>query len=202
MKPPRALFCRFPLGRPLGKPNDAAYQRRVIDAAFTLLERDSGPVLEEFPDVIEGEPDTPLACPVPPHHDPSLPKAVDEAVALRPAYDRQLAASGRTIVGKVLGPDRVPEAVGLFVRIAEGEAPWEELKALGVPRFVAQDIRAYFEEAAMALAAHVPAANQAEAWFFRNTAAGAAVRRAALRMKEAGAPQPDWGFLAPRVYLD
>ena len=30
--PPRGLYCEFPLGRPLGKPLDAAYQRRVLDA--------------------------------------------------------------------------------------------------------------------------------------------------------------------------
>jgi hypothetical protein len=202
VRPPRALYCRFPLGRPLGKPNDPPYQRKVLEAVFDLFERESGPVLEEFPDVIEGEADRPLACPVPPYSDPSLPKPVDEALALRPAYDRQLAATGRTIVGKILGPDQVPDVVGLFVRIAAGETPWEELKMLGVPRLVAQDVRAYYEEAAMALADHVPAAHQAEAWFFLKTAAGDAVRKAALTIREAGASQADWGFLVPRAYLE
>ena len=28
--PPRALYCEFPLGRPLGRPRDPAYQRRGI----------------------------------------------------------------------------------------------------------------------------------------------------------------------------
>ena len=35
-RPPRALHCEFPLGRPLGRPGDPALQRRVIDAAFAL----------------------------------------------------------------------------------------------------------------------------------------------------------------------
>ena len=202
MRPPRALYCRFPLGRPLGKPNDPIYQRMVLDAAFDLLESESGPVLEEFPNVIEGEADEPLACPLPPHSDPSLPKAVDEALALRPAYDRQLAATGRTVVGKVFGPDEVPDVVGLFVRIAASEAPWEDLKMLGVPRLVSQDVRGYYEEAAMAMADQVPGAHQAEAWFFLKTAAGDAVRRTALKMRDAGASQADWGFLVPRAYID
>lgn len=202
VKPPRALYCQFPLGRPLGKPNDAAYQRRVLDAAFQLLDRRSGPVVETFPDVIEGEAGVPLACPLPPHHDPSLPRAVDEAMGLRPAYDRQLAATGRTVVGKLFGPDQVPDIVGLFVRIAEGNAPWQELTALGVPRLVAQDVRGYYEEAAMAIADHVPGANQAEAWFFLKTAAGAALRKTALRMRDEGATQQDWGFIVPRTYLE
>jgi hypothetical protein len=174
----------------------------VLDAAFALLDRAEGPVLEDFPDVIAGEPDVPLACPLPPHNDPSLPRAVDEAMALRPAYERQLAATGRTVVGKLFGPDEVPEVVGLFVRIAANEAPWEELKALGVPRLVAQDVRGYYEEAAMALADHVPGAHQAEAWFFLKTAAGEALRKTALRMRDKGASQPDWGFIVPRTYLE
>jgi hypothetical protein len=183
-------------------PNDAAYQRRVLDAAFALIERPAGPVLEAFPDVIKGEPDVPLACPLPPQRDASLPRAVDEAMALRPAYDRQLAATGRTVVGKLFGPDEVPDVVAVFVRIAAHEAPWEDLKTLGTPRLVAQDVRGYYEEAAMALADHVPAANQAEAWFFLKTAAGEALRKTALRMRDEGAPQPDWGFIVPRVYLE
>lgn len=34
---PRGLFVPFPLGRPLGKPGDAAFQRRVLLAALGLL---------------------------------------------------------------------------------------------------------------------------------------------------------------------
>ena len=37
--PPRGLFCDFPLGRPLGVPGDPAFQRRVIERAFGMLER-------------------------------------------------------------------------------------------------------------------------------------------------------------------
>jgi hypothetical protein len=35
--PPRALFVDFPLGYPLGAPNDAALQTRIMLAAFELL---------------------------------------------------------------------------------------------------------------------------------------------------------------------
>ena len=40
------------MGRPMGKPNDPKYQKKVIRAAFNLLEAKLGPVLEDFPDVI------------------------------------------------------------------------------------------------------------------------------------------------------
>ena len=39
MKPPRAMWVPFILGRPLGQPNDPAFQRRVLRGALELLER-------------------------------------------------------------------------------------------------------------------------------------------------------------------
>src|SRR5258706_14491758 len=50
-RPPRPLMLPFVLGRPLGEPNDAPFQRRVLLRALRLLERQDGPVLlEHFPD--------------------------------------------------------------------------------------------------------------------------------------------------------
>ena len=37
--PPRALFVDYPLGYPLGAPNDASLQRRIILSALALLPR-------------------------------------------------------------------------------------------------------------------------------------------------------------------
>ena len=48
VRPPRALWVPFPFGRPLGAPKNAAVQRAVMLAAFALLERQHGPVLEDF----------------------------------------------------------------------------------------------------------------------------------------------------------
>jgi hypothetical protein len=48
VRPPRALWAPFPFGRPFGAPKNAAIQRRVMMAAFALLERKPGPVLEDF----------------------------------------------------------------------------------------------------------------------------------------------------------
>ena len=47
-RPPRALFVPYPMGFPLGAPNDPALQHRVIAAALALLDRMDVPVLEEF----------------------------------------------------------------------------------------------------------------------------------------------------------
>ena len=156
IRPPRALYCEFPLGRPLGRPGDPVFQRRVLEAAFRLLERPEVPVLEDFPERIEDKADSPLACPLPPRHDPELPAAVDEARALRPAYDRQFARSGRTTVGQAVDADGIPDAVAALVRIADGTT-LEEAGLPGSTRAVGLDVRAYYEEAALAIADHGPA---------------------------------------------
>src|ERR1700721_2901202 len=41
--PPRGLWTPFQLGRPLGEPEDSAFQRRVLLQALGLLERRDGP---------------------------------------------------------------------------------------------------------------------------------------------------------------
>ena len=48
IKPPRALFVPFPLGYPLGEPNNPELQTQVMRAAFALLARNDVPVLELF----------------------------------------------------------------------------------------------------------------------------------------------------------
>lgn len=48
LKPPRALWVPFPMGFPLGEPNNSDLQHQVIAAAFRLLQRNDVPVLENF----------------------------------------------------------------------------------------------------------------------------------------------------------
>ena len=70
MRPPRSLWVSFSFGRPLGVPNDAQFQHRVIAASLNLLERDRGPILEDYPvNAPEVSRETVPACPV------SFPKA-------------------------------------------------------------------------------------------------------------------------------
>jgi len=48
IQPSRALFVPFPLGYPLGEPNNTVLQTAIIQATFKLLTRDDGPVFESF----------------------------------------------------------------------------------------------------------------------------------------------------------
>jgi hypothetical protein len=105
MKPPRSLWVTFSLGRPLGVPNDPAFQHRVTAAALDLLNRDQGPVLEDFPeDAPAASHKTAPVCPV------TFPVVTDESTwrgqlrselsCLKPWYELGLRRrNGRTLVG-------------------------------------------------------------------------------------------------------
>jgi hypothetical protein len=197
MHPPRALYCEFPLGRPLGRPGDAVFQRDVLVRGLSLLERPSGPVLEDHPTIIEAD-ETPLSCALPPRFDPDEHPAVEEAKGLRKAYDRAAERRGISSVGRVLGPDDVPAALLEFDRIAKGD-DWLEVDLPGSDTISSvHDIRTYYEEAALELVdGPVPDGRAAEAWFYETTQAGKTIMAARQSMKDAGVPNPFWYYMAP-----
>jgi hypothetical protein len=196
MKPPRALHCQFPLGRPLGHPQDADFQHSVLAAGLALLTRTNGPVLEDYPETIESAAEQPLACALPARYDPDLHPAVDEAQALRGAYDRAVGASLRTSVGRVVEADGIPEAIAAMARIADG-TDWKEAGLPGDPIQTAHDIRSYYEELAVELADGPPGPWAAERWFYDVTEGGRTLMAARRAMKEAEAPFPIWFYMAP-----
>lgn len=103
LQPPRTLWVTFPLGRPLGLPNDPAFQHRVIAAGLDLLNRMSGPVLEDYPeDAPSVAVDDAPACPVTFRADTNTwhGRLTAELVNLAPWYDiGQRRRDGRTLVG-------------------------------------------------------------------------------------------------------
>jgi len=196
MMPPRTLYCEFPLGRPLGRPDDVELQLDVLNRALALLDSDE-PVFETHPLVIESE-ETPLACSIPPRFDAALPPAVDEAQGLRAAYDRSVDARGVTSVGRAIDADTVVEALDVLHQWAEGSS-WKETPLPGkITIAVCHDIRAYYTEAALELAAGpAPGARAVESWFYTETEAGKAMMAARTQLKEQGAPFPFWFYMAP-----
>ncbi len=188
------MFCDFPLGRPLGKPNDAAFQTQVLEHGLRLLGSTSQ-VVEDFPQSIQDDATEILMCPLPPRHDPDAHPAVDEARGLRPAYDRAVGKLGNRIgASRVLDADAVPTALEAFIRVSEG-VPWKEAGIPGIPARVAQDIRGYYEMAALEIADHTPAAWAGYRWYRDNTQAGAVIRSAQSAMKQAGVKEGLWKFL-------
>ena len=196
-RPPRILHCNFPLGRPLGRPGDAAFQHRVLAAAFALLDRTDVPVLVDFPETILDEPDVPLACSLPPRHDPALPAAIEEIQGLRPAWDRRRAAVGGSALSRLVDADELPALAQIVLDLAAG-ADWQQcgLTAAQIGE-AAVVLRAYYEDVAIELAGHTPAARQSESWLYRQTELGLALRRAQAALKAADAPRVAWFPFVP-----
>jgi len=197
MHPPRALYCEFPLGRPLGRPEDPEFQHDVLARAFALLDADSGPMLVDHPVIIE-ESSEALACAMPARFDPTLPACVDEARGIRRAYDREVAARGVSSVGRVVDADGVPAALEVLRQIADG-ANWKSVEIPGGNTIeLVHDIRNYYEEAALQLVdGPAPGGRAAEAWFYDATEAGRTVMAARKAIQEAGGPFPVWFYMAP-----
>lgn len=197
MLPPRTLYCEFPLGRPLGIPNDHHFQRSVLTAALTLIETATEPTIVDYPTVIQAETEA-LSCSMPPRFDPDLHPAVDEANGLRKAYDRGLARRGHTSVGRVIDADGVAAALLALDRIANG-TDWLEAGLPNTdPISTVHDLRAYYEEAALELVdGPTPGGRAAEEWFYEKTEAGAVTMTARRAMRSAQAPRAFWYYMAP-----
>ena len=157
VKPPRALWLNFPMGRPLGKPNDPDYQLKVIRAAFSLLDKSSGPVLEDFPDVIPVK-DGRMGYALPVELviakddigdvDQLVGEIESEMDALLVPYEAAIAARGRTTVGASELP--IQEFVPFIAEFVKGNNPKSPRKGLPpVPllKLVVEDLAAYYTEA-------------------------------------------------------
>ena len=206
MHPPRALHCDFPLGRPLGKVGDIEFQRSVLMAGLALLDAGDVPVFADYPVVLdEVDPDAePMTCTIPPRFNPNMPVEVDEALGYLSAYKRHAAKSNHTLVGLAVHAEQIPQAIELFIVIANG-GPWRELPMPGHlnadPQThiisLALDIRAYYEEAALEIINHVPEARATQAWFFGRTKSGDLLLRAKRRLIADDEPYKIYSNIAP-----
>ena len=151
----------FELGRPLGIPDDAPFQRRVARSALDLLARTDGPLIADYPEHIDEPADfTGWACPIDlaPSQVDSLEAEIDR---LATWYDRAVAAQGRTTVG-ISGLD-MAAAGKLVTQALDGRLPPAEALKEAI-----DDLRAYYLEAASAFPdAGTPRARKK--WFWDET---------------------------------
>ena len=175
MRPPRALWVPFQLGRPLGSPDARDFQLRVLRRALALLERRDGPVLlDDFADDEPGTVDDadwtpPLASP--PTGDAVGAMLNAELERLLPLYRRAVAARGRTTVG--LSGVGLPEGVGFVASCLSGTlaaSPTPALTDAQALRFVADDLKAAWTEAASL--AGQPSSRQLADWLWEHTVLG------------------------------
>ena len=192
MRPPRALAVGFPLGRPLGRPDDPAFQHAVLRSAFALLDEPRGPAFAMFPDAADPLPAS--AGPWPPDPLAGTDDPAAEVGAWRARYDAYVRARGRTSVGIAVGADGLADTAAAFARVAAG-TPFRDAGLPGNAVACALDLRTYFEEAALGATGRAPSPGGAEAWFLRETATGRTLRAARDAMRAADAPFPLWYYV-------
>ena len=178
MRPPRALWVPFPLGRPFGAPDNAEQQRRVLRRALALLEAPSGPVLVDFdePDAA-GEEDTAWVCPVsfapPSAEEDDIGRRVgDEVTMLRPWHDLGVERRGRTALGLSKVP--VEAAAEWLTAFTEGRAlppAVPERPLFDNLRWAAEDLKTFYYEAVTARPGSTSGA-RLESWFWEESAGG------------------------------
>jgi hypothetical protein len=211
-RPPRALWTTSQLGRPLGEPGDPAFQRRVLMAALSLLERTDGPViLEDFTEDPPGWKDTP-GWRAPRLHEVSdtleIPDAwatafEAELSAMQPLWQIAQARFGRTTVG--LSFQALAAWPGFVTRFLAGELP--TVPELATPalalRMLCDDIKAFYGEAAQA-EGPAPSAHQIDEWFWRHTVAGRlliALRTVAMASENNALKTVGGRFFVPAYWL-
>ena len=181
IRPPRALWVPFELGRPFGVPHDAAFQSRVLQALLDLFEATDGPVLVDYPEEAPGSgPDgmDGLACPMrfdaPNAEDETLEAAVlREIQELQPWYDLAFERRKRTTVGVTgLEIEQVARTLASWLTSpppnenVNGQSPAAMLK------LAVEDLRSfYFEAAAGQPQGDAIGSRQLADWFWEETSA-------------------------------
>jgi hypothetical protein len=151
IKPPRALWVPFELGRPLGPPGDAEFQKRVLMALLKLLEAPQGPVLEDFPeDEPESDEVTVLACPVDFARDTDVSDNSDEFLtafrreitAMRPWYDTAVNQRQRTTVGvSGINLEDLGDFIYAFVKGELPPNPRNDIPLASTLKFAVEDLK-------------------------------------------------------------
>ncbi len=183
----------FELGRPLGVPNDAEFQKRVLRAAFALLDAERGPLLidyaEDVPQSSSPESDAEamngMVCAV---DFPALPDAtaptseigialMKEIAALAPWYAVAVADRGRTTVG----PSGLPvieagKYLAAFLENQSAPCPRDDMPAASVLKLAYEDLKAYYTEA-ITMQPGFATSKRVEDWLFRESVLGTALWR-------------------------
>ena len=183
LRPPRALFVPFELGRPFGAPNEPDFQRRVLLDALKLLERNDGPFIEDFPDAPPGPPADMegWTCPVNlavPQNDLSDAEklALDlkqETALLRPWYEESIKNfNGRRLDGLTeYSPEEIIDFLVSFVDDPSIDSFIEGQPITRALKLTADDLKYFYYQAAMAKPGSVSDV-QISDWYYGETLAG------------------------------
>ena len=191
IKPPRALWVPFMLGRPFGAPNAPDFQRKVLRALLALFNRPAGPVLEDFPEdaPVDAVGETTFACPVSfvradATSDDLVAAMKREIAQLAPWYELARKRRGRTTVGvSGLTMEQAADYAGSYAKDAPAPVYDARLSAGVALKRACDDLKTYHYEAVVAQPGNL-SAQEIDRWFWFETAAGKiflAVQQACIR---------------------
>lgn len=216
IKPPRALYLDFPMGRPFGKPNDPMFQTKVIREALELLDSGTGgPSLKDCSEIIPVS-NARMGYALPDEFvvttdemgdvDALVEEVQSEITGLGAAYDAAVAARRRTTVGASELPlsDYAP-FIGEFVKGNKPKSPAKGLPPVVLLKLVTEDLSAYYTEART----HRDGIDDIELmgqWFWEETKAGKlvlGVEAIALKSEDKVLRQiVDLALITPRFWSD
>lgn len=184
IKPPRTLAVPYELGRPLGVPNDPAFQHRVLTAALDLFKHEGKPILslhEEASNQARTKDADNFSCPVTfAPKDTTLTRTQQveaELELLRPWYDRGFSTRKRTSVG--LADIDINSAVEFLGNLLNPSTavrnPSTRLSLAESLKCCAEDLKAFYNEAVTSQPGNISSA-AAEDWYWGQTLAGQMIR--------------------------
>jgi hypothetical protein len=183
VEPPRSLWVPFELGRPLGVPNDADFQKKVLLTLLRLLERSDGPViLEDYPiDAPETAEESPiLSCPVrfdnpiPDDSDPLKSEFLREIQSMHAWYETAQKKRDRTTLGgSGVDVDLLGEFIYSFIEGKEPENPLQNVDLSVTLKMAVEDLKGYYVESVTAQPGQENLSSKAlKDWFWNDTSAG------------------------------
>lgn len=204
VRPVRALWVPFALGRPLGSAEHPEIQKQVMRQAFDLLDTATEPTIGDYTGEVPDEagPEQ-WACPLnlgPVDDDSLAASLMSEVARLRPWADETRRARGRSLFGiSGAAPDQVEHVASALASIAETGEPGESDVewAFDMPvliRHLTDDLRTYYHEAIAAQpGSGAPNHEALNDWIFgtehtRATALGSVVLQIGDRLTQAGDP--------------
>lgn len=182
IRPPRALWVSFDLGRPFGDPKDPGFQRRVLLRALSLLEAEAGPVLEDYGEDAPGSggDKSGWVCPVDfspkPREleDPTgrLNALLEEMRRLGQWYDLGREKRGRSTASvSGLKPEEAAAYIASFLNGAPAPNPQPGLAPPAALKLAVEDLRAFYTESAVSQPGN-PTPREVSDWFWGRTQGG------------------------------
>ena len=213
IRPPRALWVPFELGRPLGVPNNPEFQRRVLSTLIGLLAEPQGPVLrdyaEEAPTADPADMDG-MVCPVSftsldGSQEALAARVRREVTGLEPWYELARQRRGRTTY-RAADLD-LATLLAFLTAWLDGATPQSPIAGISVAnalKLASEDFKAFYLEALHAQ----PSPKSSRLlydWFWTEAAGGAllvAIRDICLKSSDSAIRETAASHLVPRAYFE